>query len=581
MSTLSDGFVSVGSLDEIKKKGCVVISVGGHTLVLFHSEGKVYALDNRCPHMGFPLSRGSLKDNILTCHWHHARFDLKSGGTFDPWADDVRSFPVELRDDEVWVDVASHEDEATRQRTRLREGLEQNISLVMAKSAISLLDKDVAPSEPFRIGLEFGIRYRTGWGQGLTMHTCYMNMLPYLHPEDRSLALYHGLSAVGGDTQGMQPNFNIRPLPGKGSDVPALKRWLRRFVEVRDADGTERCIISAVEGGATRVEVADMLFAAATDHRYIQIGHVLDFTNKTLEALDHVGWEQAGAVLASLASNFAEASRAEESNQWRNPIDLVAILNQAFDQLAAALETGKEKQGSWQGKDTITPILLDDDPQALVETLLDALRAGATPEQLAGAVAYTAALRIARFHTSNEFSDWDTSLHTFTFSNAVHQGMKRSPSVELLRGVFDAAMSIYLDRFLNTPPARIPDLSSNGGQDPSSLLGEFTTLLDHQQQVDEAATLVAGYLGGEGDSEELLARVGKTFLREDRDFHTIQMVEAAFNQYADLKGTTAGAHVLIAAARYLAAHSPTVRSQRQTYNIAQRLHRGEKIFEEE
>ena len=45
---------------------------------LFSSPGRVFAVDNRCPHMGFPLDRGTVKDCILTCHWHHARFDLAS-----------------------------------------------------------------------------------------------------------------------------------------------------------------------------------------------------------------------------------------------------------------------------------------------------------------------------------------------------------------------------------------------------------------------------------------------------------------------------------------------------------------------
>jgi nitrite reductase/ring-hydroxylating ferredoxin subunit len=33
--------------------------------------------------MGFPLDRGSVEDGVVTCHWHHARFDLASGCTFD------------------------------------------------------------------------------------------------------------------------------------------------------------------------------------------------------------------------------------------------------------------------------------------------------------------------------------------------------------------------------------------------------------------------------------------------------------------------------------------------------------------
>jgi hypothetical protein len=69
-------------------------------------------------------------------------------------------------------------------------------------------------------------------------------------------------------------------------------------------------------------------------------------------------------------------------------------------------------------------------------------------------------------------------------------------------------------------------------------------------------------------------------LREDRDFHTIQTMEEAFRQSELLEGTEAR-NVLIAAARYLAAHAPTVRAEGQTYHIARRLDRGEKLFEEE
>ena len=194
-------------------------------------------------------------------------------------------------------------------------------------------------------------------------------------------------------------------------------------------------------------------------------------------------------------------------------------------------------------------------------------------------VAYAAALRIARFHTSNQFGDWDTALHTFTFANAVHQGLRRADSPELVRGVFDAAMSVYLDRFLNVPPAPLPEPHGKV-QNPETLLRELAELLDKQQQVNEAGALVARYLHGGGDPDQLLATLGNVLLREDREFHSIQAVEAALRQHALLRGTPAATHVLVAAARYLAAHAPTVRSQGQTYQIARRLSRGERLFEE-
>lgn len=581
MVTRVASYVYAASLSEVREKAALAVQVEGHTLVLFAYGDRVYAVDNRCPHMGFPLDRGTVRDGILTCHWHHARFDLASGGTFDQWADDVRAFPVEIRDGKVWVDLAPRGDQKAHLRQRLRDGLERNISLVLAKSVIALLDGGEDPAEPFRIGLEFGARYRqAGWGQGLTILTCMVNLLPNLAPEDRARALYHGLSAVANDSDGRPPRFMVQPLPTTDADLPTLKRWFRQFVEVRDAEGAERCIVSAVRSGANDGDMADMLFAAATDHRYIQIGHVLDFTNKALEALDVAGWNDAELALTSLARAYAEADRMEEANEWRYPIDLVDILESAFEELPRVLDYRRLRSGGRFDRDALVNTLLGENPQAIADALLDALREGCTEVDLASAVTYAAALRIARFHTSNEFGDWDTALHTFTFANAVEQGLRRCNSPELLRGVFDAAMSVYLDRFLNVPPARLPQ--PNGATTPpETLLDELSDLLNQQQRVNEAGSLVAKYLYGGGDPDQLLALLGKLLLREDRDFHTIQTIEAAFRQYARLRGTAAGTHVLIAAARYLAAHAPTMRAQGQTYQIAWRLSRGDNLFEDE
>jgi hypothetical protein len=264
-------------------------------------------------------------------------------------------------------------------------------------------------------------------------------------------------------------------------------------------------------------------------------------------------------------------------------VDLIAILDAAFAELPAAWAQGEaasHRPTAAQLRSQHADLLLGDDPQATANALLDGLRQGATPADLAGAVVYAAALRIARFHTSNELGDWDTALHTFTFANAIQQGLRRAPSPELFRGVFDAAMSIYLDRFLNIPAARIPQPNGNHRAD-EAMLADLTHLLDRQQQVNQAGQQVAHYLYGGGDSAPLLAQLGRMLLREDRDFHTIQMVEAAFRQVGQVDDPAARAHFLIAAARYLAAHAPTLRAQGQTYQIAQRLHQGDRLFEEE
>jgi nitrite reductase/ring-hydroxylating ferredoxin subunit len=563
------------SLEEVRAAERLVVHLDGHTICLLAEDGEVYAVDNRCPHMGFPLHRGSVSDGILTCHWHHARFDLCSGGTFDEWADDLRRFPVQVEGDDVYVDLTPPDDPLAHQRQRLYDGLRRNIPLVLAKSAIALADVDASGADAFRAGLEFGaLRRGGGWFRGLTTLTCLMNLAPRLALEERSAALYHGLADVAGDSAMEAPRFPLDPLPGTEMEPEQLGRWFRGFIDVRDAEGAERALVSAVRSGASPEQLADILFAAATDHRYLDGGHTLDFVNKALEALDTAGWETADTVLASLSPQLAFAERMEEANSWRNPVDLVALLEEAFEQLASARSSGD----GWSGRDKLVDVLLNGEPGDILEALLAALREGATAVELASAVSFAAATRIARFPTSNEFGDWDTALHTFTFANAVEQGLRRSPSRELLRGVLDAAMSVHLDRFLNVPARRLPEPAQDA--DGEVLLAELPALLDGQQHVDEAGQLVASYLAV-GDADRLIAALGACLLREDRNFHTIQCVEAAVRQHELLRGTDEAGLPLIAAARYLAAHAPTARAQRQTYEIARRLHRGEKVYEDE
>jgi nitrite reductase/ring-hydroxylating ferredoxin subunit len=579
-AVVSPRLVRAASLAELRAAGRLVVHLDGHVLCLLAEGEEVHAVDNRCPHMGFPLHRGTVCDGILTCHWHHARFDLTTGGTFDQFADELRRFPVALDGDDVLVDLSPPQDPVGHQRRRLRDGLERDLPLVLAKAAIALVEADPGGVEAFRAGLDFGVARRGGgWSRGLTTLTCLVNLVPRLDPEDRAAALYHGLAEVASDSAAGPPRFPLAPLPGRTPAPARLAAWFRRFVEVRDAEGAERALVSAVRGGASPRELADMLFAAATDHRYLDRGHALDFVNKALEALDVAGWERAEAVLASLPAQLAGAERMEEANAWRNPVDLVALLEEAFARLPEALAAGAARRGGWEGRRALVATVLEAEPAAILAALLEALREGAGEVELASAVSFAAATRIARFPTSNEFGDWDTALHTFTFANAVEQGLRRAPSPELLRGVLDAAMSVHLDRFLNVPARRLP--GPEPGAEPEALLAELPCLLDRQQQVDAARRLTASFLGAGGDPDRLVAALGAALLREDRNFHTIQCLEAAVRQHERLAGTADAALPLVAAAGYLAAHAPTTRSQHQTFEIARRLHRGERLYEDE
>jgi nitrite reductase/ring-hydroxylating ferredoxin subunit len=588
MDAPNQEFAFAGSLEELKTKGRLVVHGRHRPILVIYDRGRIFALDNRCPHMGFPLERGSVEDGILTCHWHHARFDLESGCTFDLWADDVPICPVEVRDGDVWVKTTfGHADPAAHWHQRLADGLAHDLGLVIAKAVHGQLAADIPPADIVRQVALFGAQNRDGWNVGLTIHTALANLLPVLPEEEAYLALLHGARRVAADCDGEAPRRERAPLASR-PDPAALKRWLRRWTNVRHREAAERTLLTAIAAGASSAVLADALLAAETERAFADTGHSLDFINKAFECLDLIGWEHAAALLPTVVGQMVAARGAEESTAWRQPVDLVALCEDAASQLPE-LFAARRGGGSWSEHAALARELLGDDPIAIIDALKAAIRAGAAPADLSRSLAYAAALRVARFGNANEHSDWETAHHVFTYANAVDQLLKRIATanadgdVTAVRGVLHGAMALYLARYLNVPPARIPgedgerldDLPADADAIRAALLDAF----DRQRQVDLAARLVARHLTLGHSPQALIATLARALLREDAGFHAYQMLEAGVRQFTAWGDTDEGRHILIAVARYLAAHSPTERAALQTADIAQRLMRGGELHQ--
>jgi nitrite reductase/ring-hydroxylating ferredoxin subunit len=574
-------FAFAGTLEELKAKGRLVVHGAHRPILVIYDRGTVFALDNRCPHMGFPLERGSVEDGILTCHWHHARFDLASGCTFDLWADDVPTCPVEVRNGEVWVRTAfGHADPAAHWQRRLADGLAHDLGLVIGKAVHGQLAANVPRADIVRQVALFGAQNRDGWSVGLTILTALANLLPALPEEEAYLALFHGARHVAADCDGEPPRRERAPLASR-PDAVVLKRWLRRWTKVRHREAAERTLLTGINAGLSPPVLADALLAAETDRVFADTGHSLDFINKAFECLDLIGWEHAAAVLPTVVGQMVAARGAEESTAWRQPADLVALCEKAANGLPELFAAGHDVHG-WSGHAALAQEMLGDDPEKIIAALRDAIRAGAGSPDLSRSLAYAAALRVARFGNANEHSDWETAHHLFTYANAVDQMLKRigigNAHVAGVRAILHGAMALYLARYLNVPPARIPgepgdqldELPADAPTIRSALLDAF----DRQRQVDLAARLVARHLTLRHSPQALIATLAHAVLREDAGFHVYQMLEAGVRQFATWGDTDAGRHILIAVARYLAAHSPTERAALQTADIARRLMRG-------
>ena len=199
-------------------------------------------------------------------------------------------------------------------------------------------------------------------------------------------------------------------------------------------------------------------------------------------------------------------------------------------------------------------------------------------------MAYAAALRLARFAATNEAGDWFNPQHTFIYANAVHQAVVRGGGEPLVaRAIFHAAGAVYMDRFLNVPPAALPGDHGELEKLPAGaeeLRHGLLAALDQRGDPDAAGRFVARYLRRGHPVDALVDTLAYATVREDLDFHTLQVLEAGVAQYDAWNGGAEGERILVGVTRQLAAFCPTRRAGLQTATIARRLHRGEKIYEE-
>lgn len=581
----SSPFIHVASLAELERRGVIPVSVPGGRVAVFADGGRAWAVDNRCPHMGFPLDRGTVVDGILTCHWHQARFDLGSGCTFDLWADDVPRYETRVEGGEVYVlPEATLLRDAAHHRRRLRKGVELDVPLVQAKSLLGLLDLDADLVSIVRDVALYAGRNLQRFGEGMVRLTCIANLYPYLSRETAYQGLFYAVRQIASETAGSVARRDREPLGSGAHDTRTLRRWLRQWVQTRHRDAIERTLLTGLRSAAVE-DFADLLLGAASERLFAQTGHVLDAANKAIELALLLGWETAPEIVPLLVPAISETRGEEESTAWRHPIEIVEPLRAIEARLPKILAESSRDTLDPDARAALSERLLGDDPHAILQALEDALARGADPAQLARQVAHAASLRLARFATSNEVTDWFNPQHTLNFSNAVHQAVVRKTSPDTVRGIFQAAIAVYIDRYLNVPPARLPaerELEALP-RDPEAIRTALLELLDQRSQIDAAAQLVARHLRLGHPVAALIDTLTFAAVREDIDFHSLQVIEASARQSAAWgpEHPQETEQIWVGAVRNLAAHCPTRRAGQQTAQIALRLHRGDRVFEEE
>ncbi len=101
-------WMKVCALDEIPRLGARVVQHGGIDIAVFrNAEDEVFAVEDRCPHKGGPLSQGIVYGRKVTCPLHGWNIELESGCAVAPDEGCAREFPIKIEGSRVWLDLSS------------------------------------------------------------------------------------------------------------------------------------------------------------------------------------------------------------------------------------------------------------------------------------------------------------------------------------------------------------------------------------------------------------------------------------------------------------------------------------------
>ncbi len=395
-----------------------MVRIDGKQIALFDSPQGVRACNNLCPHEGYPLSQGSLSDDcILTCNWHNWKFNLDTGHNLFG-GDRLRIYPVELRGNEIWVDLADppYDHQYTRILDNLRDAFDDHSYDRLSRETARLIRLGSDPFEVLRRAIDWSWqRMEFGWTHA------YAGMADWL-------ALY---DEAGGDpelelvclTESLgHASFDVL----RESEYPFTQDVLSfnesGFVEAieREDENTAAAMIrGGLKDGLTFADLEKPLTHAALAH-YNDFGHSLIYVTKAGYLISRLGEAVAEPLLLSLTREIVYASREDRIPEFRHYGDALERWGNG--------ESGNHvpMADQWRGRGI----------KSALDTTVN--YSGAPPELIYPALLEANAINMLHFDirqqdkthvTVSSNVGWLSFTHGLTFANAVRKQCTRFPGL--------------------------------------------------------------------------------------------------------------------------------------------------------
>lgn len=540
-----------GPLEQLTPGSLTTYKTEGYQLVLTRTEdGSVFALDNRCPHEGYPLAQGDLKGCSLTCCWHNWKFDVRTGDC-QLGGEGVRAFPTRICEDQLEIDLSEPAPETLFPKLlrSFHAGLYKHENDRVIRDGIRLLEFGYPPESLLaEIARYDALHAEYGSTHALALSADCGRFLER-YPDSTALYAIAPVVDMCGEANRRLPE---RQRPSALSDVDF--RSLHEAVESEQADRAEALLLGAFADGIPRVEIENWMYALLTEH-FLDFGHQLIYMTKGQELFRAAGDAYAPEIYGSLLYSMVLGTREDTLPYWRSFQKRESEICDRFP----AIYAQQNPQATFDDERFVADVL-DASPAVAFQAVWQNLEAGVPVERIAEALVLAAAERFLRFDLQVEFDSsvaesWLWVTHRFTFASAVRNAVERYDSPKAIRFLIQACAFIHtgkkMDQAIEERTKYVTQPS-----DLDSLLAAITS-----KQPQEAVNRLLGYLESSESAETLQHALEDLSLKDPAVrpivvAHVIKTTCAAWEEFARLADHPRRALPLMALVRFLA--SPLV-----------------------
>src|SRR5260370_18219640 len=282
------------------------------SVAVFSVDGLIYATDNQCSHMGYALARGALRQRVLTCDWHGRSFDLEGGGCFNYECDDLQTFPVEIRQDEIWIQPGDGQYKRRDEHLRLLwQGLLSTERWTISK-AIALLLKGGVPEEEIvemvlrHLGRHIASSDENENGGGVSRLINGLKVGRRYQAADRLMVLATAACSVAGEAAERLEVMSL-PEPVAWSDID---RWTHMFSRDGQGGRIERCLFTA-HHLHHQDKILPLLYDCAVEPHFLGFADNLLSFSYLAEVIESFGWERSSQLVFNLGAKLLGRKRGD------------------------------------------------------------------------------------------------------------------------------------------------------------------------------------------------------------------------------------------------------------------------------